>query len=779
MAWYHRLINLLQPRRLSTDIEREVEFHLAERADDLQRGGLARDEAVYAARRRFGNQTLQRERMRDADITTWLDSAAGDVRYALRALRRSPVFTVVAVGSIALGIGATVAIYTLIDAVSLRSLPVPRPEQLLQVGAAHRGEGGFVGIEGNDQLFSNPLWEALRDRPNGFASLTAYANMRVNLADEGEARYALGAFVSGDYFRLFGVAPAAGRLFTARDDVRGCALVVVLSEGFWKTEFGRDPRVVGRTLSLDRQQFEIIGVAGNPFAGPVVGFMPRLLVPLCAERVLRGERSRLDGRSDWWLYVFGRRGADVDPRRIAAELERIAPDAYAATLPPNAGTAQRDSYLTHTFSLAASPRGLTTLNDRYGRALVTLMAFVMVLTLIACANVANLLLVRSTGRRRELAVRLALGARRVRVARQLLTESVLLAALGSASGLLVARWGAAVLVRMISPPQVPVELDLSLNWRLAGFTLFVAGLTVIIFGVVPAWRGTRVDPQLAMSAGSRAVAEGHSRFTLGKSLVSVQVALSLALVVAAGLLVGSMRNMVTEDPGFRADGVLMVRADLRGSGVPTAQLAAARASLFDALRNIPSVVDASESQVAPIGGGRWNDVVVVEGYAPANPDDSQILFNRVSSRYFATLDTRLLAGRDFGERDVPASPRVAIVNDAFARRFFRTPNVVGRQFHTQVGDTLSAPLTIIGVVENAKARSLREDVEPIAYVAMGQSAPGPLMTAELRTNGDPALLVSAVRVAARRVNPRIVLEIETLSGQIESSMSQDLMLAVL
>jgi predicted permease len=766
MAWYRRLFR-------ADDFERERAFHLAERADDLRAAGLTAREADAEARRRFGNPRPPR------DLATWLDSATADLRTALRALRRSPVFTLVAVGSLALGVGANVAIFSLVDAVSLRALPVPHPEQLLQVGVAHAGEGGFVGVEPDDQRFSNPLWEQLRDRPNGFAAVAAYGNLRANLADAGEARYAVGAFVSGGYFRLFDVAPAVGRLLTARDDVRGCPPVVVLGEAFWSREYGRDPNVVGRTLSLDGKPFRIVGVAGGRFTGPEVGRVPPFLVPLCAEPALRGDQSRLDARSDWWLSVIARRPAGADPRQIGARLTAIAPEAYAATLPPGNGAAHRERYLSHTFSLGALPRGLSSLHDRFHGALLTLMAFVAVVLLIACANVANLLLARGAARRRELAVRTALGAGRGRLVRQLLTESALLATLGAVGGLFIARWGASALVGMISMPGGRVELDLPLDLRLLGATALVTALTVALFGVLPARRATRVAPEAAMRAAGRAVVEGHSRLTLGKALVGAQVALSLVLLVAAGLLVTSLRRLATDDPGFRQEGVLLVTTDLRRGGVPKEQLGAVRAALLETLRAVPGVADASESHVTPVSGDRWNDVIVVDGYTPRDPDDAQILFNRVSPRYFATLGSRLLAGRDFGAADAPTAPRAAIVNEAFARRFFRDPRPLGRQFHTRVGDTLSAPLTVVGVVENAKYQSLREEPGPIAYVAMTQGTPGPTMNAELRTVGDPASYAPAVRAAVARVQPRLVVELTTLSSQAAASISRERLLAVL
>ncbi len=778
MSWYHRLFNVARSNRLSSDIQREVDFHLAERADALRAYGFTEREAAYEARRRFGNRGLMRERTREADLASSVYATIGDLRYALRALRRSPVFAVVAVGSIALGIGATTAIYTLIDAVSLRTLPVPHPEELLQVGGADAGKGGFLGSPTNNVYFTNPLWEQIRDRDNGFTAIMAYGDTRFNLAGGGEARYANGIKASGDYFRVFGVTPAVGRLFTPRDDVRGCPGLAVISYAFWDSEFARRGDVVGRKLLLDGKPFQIIGVARDGFTGPEVGRAPEVIVPLCADALLRGARSSLDARSNWWLRIIGRRPAATDPRQIAARLQAIAPVAYANTVSPTAGSERRREYLTRTFSVADIPHGLSGLRTRYNRALYTLMAFVAVVLLIACANVANLLLARAAVRQREVAIRLAIGAGRSRLVRQFLTESVVLAVLGAAAGLFVARWGATALIGMISTPDRVVVLDLSLNLRLLGFTALVSALTVAIFGVVPAWRGTRVTPHAVMKANARGVTEGHTRLTLGKALVAAQVALSLVLLAGAGLLVGSLRKLSTVETGFRADGVLLVDAGMEQTGVPRAQLGQMRDELLATLRSVPGVTNVSSSDMTPVGGSTWNDEIVVDGYTPKKQEDALAWFNRVSEAYFATMDIRLLAGRSFDSRDGLGAPQAAIVDDVFARKFFGRGNPLGRQLRIRLGDTASTPFIVVGVVENAKYQSLREDQSPTVYLAQSQqpfSASG--MIAELRTPGDPLALVPAVKAAVARVNPGLILEFRSLSEQLASSIARERVMA--
>ncbi|MDQ3950595.1 MAG: ABC transporter permease, partial [Gemmatimonadota bacterium] len=676
------------------------------------------------------------------------------------------------------GIGANTAIYTLIDAVMVRPLPVPRPEELVQINGGPDNQSG---------IFNNPLWEQLRARQSGMTVIAAFGETSFDLAERGESRRVAGLFVSGDYFRLFGMHPAAGRLLGPGDDVRGCPPVAVLSNGFWRSEYGsRD--VVGRSIALDGTRFEIVGITSGAFTTPEVGQDARIMVPLCAVELIR-EKGRLDARSDWWMRVIGRRDPAVSIEQLGARLAAIAPAAYAATIPPGASTYTRASYATRTFGVVPAGTGLSVLRVRYAGALLTLMGAVALVLLIACANVANLLLARAAARQREVAIRLAIGAGRRRLARQLLTESTLLALVGALAGLLVAHWATRGLVALISTDSAPLALDLSPNRRTLGFTVLVASVTAALFGLVPAWRATRVDPQTAMKATGRGVAEGHARFTLGKALVTAQVALSLVLVVGAGLLVGSLRKLSTQAPGFRSDGVLIVDANLRRANISPDQLPRARRELLEWARTIPGVRSASTVSITPVSGYGWNDVLIVDGFTPGGDvDDAQSWFNEVSDGYFATLETRLLAGRDFDASDVPGSGKVAIVNDAAARHYFGTSSVLGRQFRTQVGDSASVPYTIVGVVENAKYNNLREETRRVVYLPASQSTkPEPQVTFVVRagggagagTDGDPLALVPAVRRAILTAQPAALLEFRPLSRQVAMSLQRERVLGVL
>jgi putative ABC transport system permease protein len=772
MSFLRRLTNLGRPERLARDIDREMSFHIHEHVDELMAKGMSEADAVAAARRRFGNPTSLHELTRDEDVVGWLDSLLGDVRYAARTLRRSPVFTTVAIASLALGIGGNTAVYSLMDAVVIRSLPVPAPEELMQVNGGDDDRAGY---------FTNPLYEQVRDRQRAFSRITAFGETSFNVADGGEVRRILGMWAGADFFATFGMQPALGRLFTRADDVRGCGGMGVLGYRFWQSEYGGRRDVIGKTISVTGKPIEIIGVAGPGFAGPEVGRDVHLYLPLCAEAYIRGAAaSALDRRSNYWLRVIGRRAPGISEAQAIANLKALAPDAYAATVAPNWGADGKAEWLKRTFSAARVEGGMSSVRDRYAKALKMLMGAVGLVLLIACANVANLLIARAASRQREVAIRLAMGAGRRRLVRQLLTESALLAVLGAVAGLFVAQWATGALVTMISTPSDPVTLDLAFNKRVLGFTALIAGVTALFFGLVPAWRSTRISPQAAMKASARGVVEGggHGRFTFAKTLVATQVALSLTLLVGAGLLIGSLRNLRTMDPGFRADGVLLVSAGFGRTGIPAEQLANVHRTVLERLRATPGVLAASTADLTPVGQSSWNDEVHTEGGPEMSLRDRTVWFNEVSDGYFVTLDIAMLAGRDFDATDVPGSPRTAVVDEATARKFFGNTSPLGKQFRTKHGDTFSDPFTIVGVVETSKYQSLRETASATIYVTAKQNAQAASGVQLLvRTSGDPMTLVPVVKKVMNDVHRLATVEFRTLAGQLDTSLRREQMLA--
>jgi predicted permease len=777
MPWPLRILNIFRSNRISRDIAREMEFHIAEKVDDLVASGMTEAEARRAARLQFGNPTVQRERTRDMDIAEWVESVAGDARYAVRTLVHSPVFAVVTIASLGLGIGANATIFTLLDAVVLRPLAVDRPSELAYVSI---GDSGATSTRSEaSTYFTNPLWEQVRDRQDAFAALTAFGETSFDLADGGEARRVSGKYVSGDFFRTFGVAPAAGRLFNRSDDVRGCTGTAVLSYRFWEREYGAAPGAVGTVIRLSGHLFEIAGITESSFRGPNVGRESDVYLPICAQAVIRGPNHNLDARSNWWMRVIGRVGPGLTLPQAAARIAVIARPSFEETIPPQWRTSD---YVNRTLLVAPAEHGFSDVRNRYRTALFALMAGVAFILLIACANVANLLLSRAEARHREMAIRLAIGAGRRRLLRQLLTESVVLAMAGAAVGLLVARAGTRALVALITTAgDGAVSLDLSLNPRLLSFMITIATTTVILCGLFPAWRATRVSEQSAMKAQSRGVIEGHTRFRLGKSLVVLQVALSLVLIVSAGFLMGTLRNLSRTDLGFEAGGVMLAYVDLGSTSTSPEAVRATHRMILQRVRALPGVLDAGSADLAPVGSATWNDEIIIDGLSPRSFEESISWFNEVSDGYFATMKTRLLAGRDFGPGDVPSTTgRVAIVNDAFGRRFFGNDSPVGRQFRLRAGDTLTSPITIVGLVENAKYRSLREEVQPIAYLASSQNvAPDRRRFVAARAQANLSSVVPGLRSVLQGINPAISVEFRALSGQIADSLQRERMLATL
>ena len=696
-----------------------------------------------------------------------LDAILQDLRYALRALRTSPAFTAVAILSLALGIGANTAIFSLIDSVILKTLPVSHPEQLVQV------------VMRQSPVFTNPIWEQVRDRQNAFSGIFAVGNTQFNLTSGGEARYARGYYSSGQFFDTLGVHALMGRTFAKADDQRGCQGTAVLSYGFWQREYGGRADVVGKDISLDSHPFEILGVLGPGFTGIDVGREQDIYVPICSDKIIHGENNSLDQRSWWWLRVIGRPAPGITPAQAEARLRTLAPQIFEATVPPRWRPDMQDNYRKRTFDVQLAANGLSALRRQYRQALSVLMGIVGVVLLIACANVANLLLARGAARQREIAIRMALGSRRSRLIRQLMTESMLLAVAGAALGAVFADWGSRLLVRLLSTGESKVFLDLTLDSRVLAFTIGVAALTGLLFGLAPAWRGTRVDPQSALKANARGVIEG-SRFTLGKALVIAQVALSMILVAGAVLMLTTLFKLETLNPGFQRERVLLASVRVPNNYSPARRLAAFT-EMLQRLRAVPGVLSASESSLTPISGTTWNELLHLDGYTARSEDDTVVYFNEVSDRFFETLRTDLIAGRDFNSYDTPQSPRVAIVNQTAANRYFRGQSPIGKRYRAEDGAKLGDPVEIIGVVRDAKYNTLREQILPTAYVAAGQNTePGQNENFELRVAaGSPNALIPGVTSAIGEVSRDASLEFTTLALQVDESLTRERLLATL
>jgi putative ABC transport system permease protein len=685
-----------------------------------------------------------------------------DWRDAWRSLRGTPLVTALAVLSLALGIGANTALFSIINSLLLRPLPVSEPQRL-------------VLLDGDS--WSNPIWEEIRARQdNVMAGGFAWSNERFDLSSSGETDRIDGIYASGRMFEILGVPAMRGRTFSAADDARGGGPdggVVVISYGFWQQRFAGADDVIGRKLSVDRVPFTIIGVTPRGFFGPEVGRSADLMLPLATEALVRGRESSLDGRQSWWLNVMLRLQPGQTIAQATGQLQAIQGQIRSATMPPN-GRAQ-EHYLAEPFTLVPGASGRSALRSRYEEPLTAMMFVVGLVLLIACANIANLLMARATARRHELGIRLALGASRPRLARQLLAESLMLAAAGGALGLAFAQWGSRTLVAQLTTVRSSVYLDLTFDWRVLGFTIVAAGATAVLFGVAPALAITRVAPNEALKEKGRGTT-GERRLGLRQALVVLQVALSLMLVVTASLFTRSLFSLTTRDSGFDRDPVLIASVNVQRAPDE-------RVDLYERLREaaatVPGVAGAAASFTTPIGSAGWNTRIVVPPDSSLGPRQRMSWINAVSPGWFGTYGIHLSAGRDFDRTDRTGAPRVAVVNRAFARRFLKAGDPVGQTFSEEGPSGKGDTYEVVGLVEDAVYRSLRSEMQPTMYLAIGQwGRPGSSIDIGIRAaGGSPLALTRSVAAALGRVDPDAALTFYSLADQVKASLTQDRLLA--
>jgi putative ABC transport system permease protein len=717
---------------------------------------------------------------------TFLEQTALDVRHSVRALRNAPAFAAVAILSLALGIGANTAIFTIVNAVMLKALPVTEPERLVQLGFAAAGPNART-------TFTNPMWEALRDRQQVFDGVFAFAYAGFDESEGGQRRGLRGIWVTGQFFETLGVRPWIGRLLTAADDRRGGGpdgAVTVISYEFWRDRYAAAPDALGRTIRLNGEPFTIVGVTPPGFFGVEVGSAFNVAVPLGCEPLVRHKDSTLDKRDQWWLRIIGRMKGDGqheherDLQSTLTALEALRPAVRDATIPPEYRLEDRARYLKEPFTLMPASTGTSYLRRQYRAALFTLLAVVGLVLLIACANLANLLLARATARQKEFAVRLALGASRPRLVRQLLIESLLLAIAGAGLGMLLAQSASRLLVRQLTPATettFPIVLDLTMDWRVLGFTAAAALVTAVLFGLAPAFRSTDLSANALMKSGTRSIASGWTRFNLEKLLIASQIALSLVLVLGASLFVRSFASLATLDPGFTRDRVMLVDVNIRRANYPPARRLALYDQMGQALRGTPGVQSLAAATVTPISGFTWSDTIEVAGFVSASERDKNVHKNSVGAGYFKTLGTAIRAGRDFDARDTLASPRVAIVNETLARKFFPGKNAIGQHYkeHESEGEGWRT-IEIVGVVQDSKYEDLREVPPPTAYVPLAQKPlHGNTLTYLLRASVDPRGLGPSLSRAIADVNKDVTFDIGTLDEQIDASLIQERLLAML
>jgi predicted permease len=781
-------------RRLDDELRMFVEMSAAEKIRD----GAPPMEARRQALLELGGMEQAKEHVRAGRHGGSLDEIGQNVRYALRMLGKNPGFTSVIVVTLALGIGANTAIFSIVDSLLLRPLPVRDPSQLALVTDTSDG--------GGQDSWTYAIWEQIRDRGDGFAGTAAWAtaDAAFNLSQGGETDVVNGIWVSGEFFEVLGVPAVLGRTFSAKDDVRGGGTngpVAVISHGFWQRHFGGAPDVVGRTLTLERIPFTVIGVTPPEFFGLEVGSAFDVAVPFGAEPLVRGTRdSRLEQRDSWWITVLVRLKPDQTLERGIADLRARQPAIREATRIAGVSALDRDEHLKDPFTLDVEAVGQSSLTGQYREPLVVMLVVVGLVLLIACANIANLLLARSAARAREWSVRLALGASRSRLARQIITESLMLSALGAVAGLAVAHWTSRLLVQQLSSDAV--SLNLTLDWRVLSFTAGISVLTALVFGITPAARATRGAPIDALKDRGHGDA-GPAKARLASSLVVVQVVLSLVLVVGAGLFLRTFASLTRVSLGFDADRVLLAQVSTRRADVPAQDRLETFKRIDERVRSVPGVAAAGLSLIAPLSGRLWQRQVYVSGsWTPQEErrtlpsgigftsteltrTEPYTALNAVTPGWMTTLGVSVRLGRDITDADRVSTPRVAIVNEKFVHKFLAGQNAIG---HTiQVVKTAAAsPREIVGIVGDAAYRDVREAALPTVYVPLAQydadATPLPPMDIILSVraaSGPPGALKRAVTEAVTSLNPRLALTYRPLAEQVSRTMQQERLLAML
>jgi predicted permease len=700
-----------------------------------------------------------------------------DFRYALRTLLKAPAFTIVVVLTLPLGIGANTAIFSLTDQVLLRMLPVKAPEQLVVLD----GPGAFRGRTFNNGTLSYPMYRDIRDRNTVFAGVIARFPAALTLLANGQAERVNGELVTGNYFDVLGVRAHIGRTLTPDDDrTPGGHPVAVLSHNFWMRRFAGDPTVLNRTVSLNGLPMTIVGVAPAGFFGIVVGEEPDVMVPVMMKAQMTPTWDDLQSRTSRWLTVMARLKPDVSAVQAEAAMNVVYRQINEQELQQLSGVSQlfRDRFLAKHLFLRPGEKGRSDLRQQFTTPILVLMGMVGVVLLIACANVANLLLARGAARQKEVAIRLALGASRGKIVRQRLVESVVLSGAGALIGLAFAWWTGTLLLKMLPSDGGGQTLSAVPDARVAAFAIAAALVTAVLFGLAPALSSTRpaLTTTLKDESGSVVGGTGHARFR--KGLVVAQVGLSVLLLAGAGLFARSLYNLKTLNPGFQADQLLGFSLNPSLIGYSRERSIQLFQQLQEQIGQLPDVRSATASVIPLMTNSDWSSTIKVEGYKPKEGEDMNPLVNAVGPGFFDTLGQRLLAGRDFTVKDGAGAPRVAIVNETLATYFFGSENPIGR--HIGWGRDKTPDIEIVGVARNAKMSTLRQEPRRVVYTPYMQEPEIGQMTFYARARGDAASIGLSVRQIAQRVDPGLpIFDMKTMATVVEESLFLERMVAAL
>ena len=767
MGLLRRIVALGKRGRLKLEHEDELSQHLQMRIEANMAKGMSLEEARRASRLRFGNPAVMRERVEAEDAALGLDSFLRDVRYALRGIAKSPGFACVTLMTLALGIGANTAIFELLDALRLRSLPIQAPQELAELRIAGKGIHGFGVSDGPYAQFTIPMWQEIRRHHDPFSGIFAWRTSGVLVGKPEEAKQVSGLEVSGDFFRVLGLTPWQGRLIEPEDEA-GCQISrVVVSYAFWKNQMGSQPITANSSITVEGRTVQVLGVTAPSFLGLAIGDRFDLAYPTCTPPNPR--------REVFTYTVMGRLNPGWTRERASAWLNSISPGVFENTAPTGYSTQAVKEF--KAFRLAAFPAaaGVSMLRDVYNSSLLLLLALTGLVLLIACANLANLMLARASARQREMAIRIALGASRARLLRQLLIENGLLAFLGAGCGVALALPLGRLLVTSFNTSESSVQLTLVADWRVLLFAAVAATFTAVVFGTAPALKGTRTDPLGALQAGTRGVAGNRESFSINRLLVVTQIAVSMLLLVGALLFVRSYRNLVTLDPGFRESGITTAYIGFPGLQVTQDNMAEFKRQIVEAVRNIPGVQNAAATTNTPLSGSTWSHGIQID----SKQESSR--FTYASPSYFATMGIPLQTGRNFTDADTNRAPLVLIVNQSFVRRFFGNASPLGQAIHVLPEPQYPERIVhIVGTVPDSKYNDLRIDAEPIAYVPIAQlpvTAEGPGMAIMVASKG--AVPANAIQHVVKAKYPAANFHFVDFQQNIRDKLVGDRVMAML
>jgi predicted permease len=703
-----------------------------------------------------------------------------DLRYALRVLRRSPLFTAVAVLSLALGIGANAAIFTLINQLILQELPVNHPEQLVLLTA----RGKHYGSNQGPNMLSYPMYRDFRDKNRVFSGMFARRGVTLSISTEGRTELAAGEFVSGNYFPVLGVGAAVGRVLTASDDlIQGANPYAVLSYRYWKTRFNGDTRVVGSKIVIDGYPFTIVGVSAARFDGIAPGYSPQIRIPITMYDTFSDLFKPLNDRRDRFVQVFGRLKPGVSMAQAKASLQPLFHQTIEMEVKmaafSKASDYSKNQFLRMWMDTLPASKGKSQLREQFQAPLLALMAIVALVLLIACSNLANLLIARASSRQKEIALRLALGAGRGRLIRQLLVESVLLSGIGGIAGLALAVFIDKALISYLPAGTTPVTLSGAPDWTVLGFTGLVSLLTGVLFGLAPALQATR--PELAPTLKDQATnVVGGAAVFLRKTLVVAQVALSLLLLAGAGLFIESLRNLKDLKPGFETQNLLTFEVDPTLTGMKPPQVASYYRQLLERLRAIPGVTSACTAVMALIAGNEWDNWVTIEGYTARADERPDPHMQFITPGFFETLRIPILRGRDFTPRDDKGAKMVAIVNAKFVRRYFPHSDPIGRHIGMGNDPGTKTDIEIVGVAGDTKYEDMRTPIPEEVYQPYNQQKFSLDVNVYVHTRGNPGDMFATVRQAVRQVDPNVPLyDMRTLTDQVDQALVTERLMALL